>query len=66
MKMKSKHILSIKDLSIKDINNILAKAEKFLHKNSKKKKLSQRQRFKINKFQMNTPEFAGVLGTVSE
>jgi aspartate carbamoyltransferase catalytic subunit len=35
--MKNKHILSIKDLSIKDINNILAKAEKFLHKKNKKK-----------------------------
>ena len=35
--MKNKHILSIKDLSIKDINNILAKAEKFLHKKKKKK-----------------------------
>ena len=37
MKMKSKHILSIKDLSIKDINNILAKAERFLTKKNKKK-----------------------------
>ena len=37
MKMKSKHILSIKDLSIKDINNILAKAERFLNKKNKKK-----------------------------
>ena len=35
--MKNKHILSIKDLSIKDINNILAKANKFLHKKNKKK-----------------------------
>ena len=35
--MKNKHILSIKDLSIKDINNILAKAEKFLHKKKRKK-----------------------------
>ncbi len=35
--MKNKHILSIKDLSIKDINNILAKAEKFLNKKNKKK-----------------------------
>ena len=35
--MKNKHILSIKDLSIKDINNILAKAEKFLYKKNKKK-----------------------------
>ena len=35
--MKNKHILSIKDLSINDINNILAKAEKFLNKKSKKK-----------------------------
>ena len=35
--MKSKHILSIKDLSIKDINNILAKAERFLNKKNKKK-----------------------------
>ena len=30
--MKNKHILSIKDLSIKDISNILAKAENFLNK----------------------------------
>ena len=37
--MKNKHILSIKDLSIKDINNILAKAEKFLYKKNKKKNL---------------------------
>ena len=36
--MKNKHILSIKDLSIKDINNILANAEKFLYKKNKKKK----------------------------
>ena len=35
--MKNKHILSIKDLSIKDINNILAKAERFLNKKNKKK-----------------------------
>ena len=35
--MKNKHILSIKDLSIKDINNILVKAEKFLNKKNKKK-----------------------------
>ena len=35
--MKNKHILSIKDLSIKDINNILAKAERFLNKKKKKK-----------------------------
>ena len=30
--MKNKHILSIKDLSIKDITEILTKAEKFLNK----------------------------------
>ena len=35
--MKNKHILSIKDLSIKDITNILTKAEKFLNKRNKKK-----------------------------
>ena len=35
--MKNKHILSIKDLSIKDINDILTKAEKFLNKKNKKK-----------------------------
>ena len=35
--MKNKHILSIKDLSIKDITEILTKAEKFLHKKNKKK-----------------------------
>ena len=35
--MKNKHILSIKDLSIKDINDILTKAEKFLNKRNKKK-----------------------------
>ena len=35
--MKNKHILSIKDLSIKDINEILTKAEKFLNKRNKKK-----------------------------
>ena len=35
--MKNKHILSIKDLSIKDINNILVKAERFLNKKNKKK-----------------------------
>ena len=35
--MKNKHILSIKDLSIKDITNILNKAEKFLNKRNKKK-----------------------------
>ena len=35
--MKNKHILSIKDLSIKDITNILFKAEKFLNKRNKKK-----------------------------
>ena len=35
--MKSKHILSIKDLSIKDITVILTKAEKFLNKRNKKK-----------------------------
>ena len=36
--MKNKHILSIKDLSIKDITNILTKAENFLNKRNKKKK----------------------------
>ena len=36
--MKNKHILSIKDLSIKDITEILTKAEKFLNKRNKKKK----------------------------
>ena len=35
--MKNKHILSIKDLSLKDINDILTKAEKFLNKKNKKK-----------------------------
>ena len=35
--MMSKHILSIKDLSIKDITDILNKAEKFLNKRNKKK-----------------------------
>ena len=35
--MKNKHILSIKDLSIKDITDILTKAEKFLNKRNKKK-----------------------------
>ena len=35
--MKNKHILSIKDLSIKDITSILTKAEKFLNKRNKKK-----------------------------
>jgi len=35
--MKSKHILSIKDLNIKDITVILTKAEKFLNKRNKKK-----------------------------
>ena len=35
--MKNKHILSIKDLSIKDITNILIKAEKFLNKRNKKR-----------------------------
>ena len=35
--MKNKHILSIKDLSIKDITDILNKAEKFLNKRNKKK-----------------------------
>ena len=32
--MKNKHILSIKDLSIKDITEILTKAEKFLNKHN--------------------------------
>ena len=36
--MKNKHILSIKDLSINEINDILTKAEKFLNKKNKKKK----------------------------
>ena len=35
--MKNKHILSIKDLSIKEITDILIKAEKFLNKKNKKK-----------------------------
>ena len=35
--MKNKHILSIKDLSIKDITEILTKAEKFLNKEIRKK-----------------------------
>ena len=35
--MKSKHLLSIKDLSIADINSILTKAEKFLYKKKRKK-----------------------------
>ena len=35
--MKSKHLLSIKDLSIADINSILTKAEKFLYKKKEKK-----------------------------
>ena len=35
--MKNKHILSIKDLSIKDITEILTKSEKFLNKRNKKK-----------------------------
>ena len=35
--MNNKHILSIKDLSIKDITKILTKAEKFLNKKNKKK-----------------------------
>ena len=35
--MKNKHILSIKDLSIKDITEILTRAEKFLNKRNKKK-----------------------------
>ena len=35
--MKNKHLLSIKDLSIKDITDILTKAEKFLNKRNKKK-----------------------------
>ena len=39
--MKNKHILSIKDLSIKDITDILTKAEKFLNKKTKKKILFQ-------------------------
>ena len=36
--MKNKHILSIKDLSIKDITDILSKAERFLNKRNKIKK----------------------------
>jgi len=36
--MKNKQILSIKDLSIKDITNILTKAERFLNKRNKIKK----------------------------
>ena len=39
--MKNKHLLSIKDLSITDINSILAKAENFLNKKRKKKILFQ-------------------------
>ena len=35
--MKSRHLLSIKDLSIADINSILTKAEKFLCKKTRKK-----------------------------
>lgn len=35
--MKNKHLLSIKDLSIKDITDILTKAEKFLNKRNMKK-----------------------------
>ena len=35
--MNSKHLLSIKDLSIADINSILTKAEKFLCKKTRKK-----------------------------
>ncbi len=35
--MKNKHILSINDLSIKDISNILTKAEKILNRKNKKK-----------------------------
>ena len=35
--MKSRHLLSIKDLSIADINSILTKAEKFLCKKKRKK-----------------------------
>ena len=35
--MNNKHILSIKDLSKKDITDILTKAEKFLNKRNKKK-----------------------------
>ena len=35
--MKNKHLLSIKDLSIADINSILTKAEKFLYKKKRKK-----------------------------
>ena len=36
--MKNKHILSIKDLGIKDITDILTKAERFLNKRNKIKK----------------------------
>ena len=36
--MKNKHILSIKDLSIKDITDILTKAERFLNKRNKIKR----------------------------
>ena len=36
--MKNKHLLSIKDLSIKDITDILTKAERFLNKRNKIKK----------------------------
>ncbi|MAI02290.1 MAG: aspartate carbamoyltransferase catalytic subunit, partial [Rickettsiales bacterium] len=44
MKMSNKHLLSIKDLSVKDINNFLNSAEKFLNnkKNKKIKKLSEK------------------------
>ena len=35
--MKNKHILSIKDLSIKDVTDILTKAEKFLNKKNNRK-----------------------------
>ena len=34
--MKNKHLLSIKDLSVKDIEGILKDANKFLNKKSKK------------------------------
>ena len=40
--MNSKHLLSIKDLSIADINNILIKAEKFLNKKKKKNSFSNK------------------------
>ncbi len=42
--MSNKHLLSIKDLSVKDINNFLNSAEKFLNnkKNKKIKKLSEK------------------------